>query len=60
MGDEGAGGAELITNECPMPHAQCPMPNAPCPMPHAQPLIYRLIISLCGTFFVKIKVELWH
>jgi hypothetical protein len=23
-------------------------------------LIYRLIISLCGTFFVKIKVELWY
>ena len=30
------------------------------PMPNAQPLIYRLIISLCGIFFLKIKVELWY
>ncbi len=35
-------------------------PHAPCPMPHSQPLIYRFIISLRGTFFIKIKVELGY
>lgn len=51
MREQGAGGKFL---------SSAPFPLPLCPMPHAQSLIYRLVISLCGTFFVKIKVELWY